>query len=87
MKIRAREMSREINASRQNNSATLNEVYQFRSVYLFRPRPQPGPHLHSMCTAQQFFSVVRGRTIGHSSIRTPTKLNRCYPLPAERRGM
>jgi hypothetical protein len=56
----------------QNNSASLNEVYQFCSVSLFRPRPQPGPHLHSMCTAREIFSIVRGQTIGHSSIRTPT---------------
>ena len=57
-------MSREINASMQNNASTLNEVYQFFSVYLFRPRPQPGPHLHSMCTAQEFFLLCEDEPSG-----------------------
>lgn len=55
----------------QNNSATWNEVYQFCFVYLFRPRPQPGPHLHSMCTAREIFAVAQTETIRQSSERTP----------------
>jgi hypothetical protein len=38
--------------------------------YLFRLRPQPRPHLHSMCTEKEFFSIARFRAIGHPSKRT-----------------